>query len=467
MRLIITFFLVFIGHLLHAQQRGTASLSGTINLDSAYALFVSPIGVNGSSDTYPLSADGKFSWSAQLDEPQWLMVDFVRRAKDFQLGASFPIYLHPGQELVLDLHYSDSTYLELVGGDVDNENRSLILYSGYTHRQDRKNFMDVPTEENLRTRAQDYIQEIERLIARLDVRDPSVRDYLNLWAHNNYLGLVFNRRGHLTEDPRLLPDHITETIDDERMLWFYNGYLLTNRYVDYRFGQVDAGSEGRPRSASERLSRLQRKFDFARTLFDTPQIIDRLILGDLESFVRSYRVGDLDEFDQDQQRLAAVAVQVSNDRQREQLLRSFQNLRYTKEGSAMPDVPFLDRNGREVRLTDFAGSYIYIDLWASWCVPCIREIPHLHQLEEDYKDKNIVFLSISLDRDKQAWRNKMDELDLVGHQWELGASEFDKLMNVAGIPHFLLYDPEGKLLQYKAPRPSSEAIRNVFDALVD
>ncbi|MNH31446.1 hypothetical protein D3C86_2041260 [compost metagenome] len=90
----------------------------------------------------------------------------------------------------------------------------------------------------------------------------------------------------------------------------------------------------------------------------------------------------------------------------------------------------------------------------------------MHQLETDYKDKNIVFVSISLDADKDDWKSKMAELKLEGNQLELGDSAYDKLMNVAGIPHFLLYDPTGKLIMYKAPRPGTKEIRTMFDQLL-
>jgi len=59
----------------------------------------------------------------------------------------------------------------------------------------------------------------------------------------------------------------------------------------------------------------------------------------------------------------------------------------------------------------------------------------------------------------------MTELNLHGYQWELGDSNYDKLMNVSGIPHFILYGPNGELIQYKAPRPSSKEIKTIFNKI--
>ena len=131
----------------------------------------------------------------------------------------------------------------------------------------------------------------------------------------------------------------------------------------------------------------------------------------------------------------------------------------------MPDVLFKDLDGNEVSLDQFKGRYIYIDLWASWCAPCLKEIPFLKEFRESYKDKNIEIVSISLDEDKDAWRKAVENHNLVGNSWEAGDSGFDKIMNVRGIPHFMLYGPDGKLIMYKAPRPSSQEIIDIFDKI--
>jgi len=59
----------------------------------------------------------------------------------------------------------------------------------------------------------------------------------------------------------------------------------------------------------------------------------------------------------------------------------------------------------------------------------------------------------------------MQDLNLTGHQLEVGNSGFEKMMNMQGIPHFILYNPEGKLMIYKAPRPGSVEIRKIFDSI--
>ena len=88
------------------------------------------------------------------------------------------------------------------------------------------------------------------------------------------------------------------------------------------------------------------------------------------------------------------------------------------------------------------------------------------QLEKELKNSNVVFVSISLDSNRDAWLKKMEQLDMHGNQWHSADGEFAKMLNVKGIPHFVLYDKDGNLMQYKAARPSSgERLKKMLSGL--
>lgn len=136
-------------------------------------------------------------------------------------------------------------------------------------------------------------------------------------------------------------------------------------------------------------------------------------------------------------------------------------------GSPFPaDVVLEDADGNVVDIASFKGKYLYIDLWASWCGPCCKEVPHLQAIEKEFQDSNVVFLSISTDTDKEAWKNKMVELNMHGNQLHDRNNTLCNALNVKGIPFFLIYDKEGKLHTYKAMRPSrGDALRMVLEGL--
>ncbi|MBL1408252.1 TlpA family protein disulfide reductase [Sphingobacterium faecale] len=140
------------------------------------------------------------------------------------------------------------------------------------------------------------------------------------------------------------------------------------------------------------------------------------------------------------------------------------------EGNLAPLVNLQDTAGTRFTFEDWRGKYIYIDLWATWCGPCIAEIPHLKALEHDYQGKNILFVSVSMDRDKdkQKWVDFVREENLSGIQVWLDAEnnkQITEAFNILQIPRFVLLDDEGRIIDPNAPRPSDARIRMILDKL--
>ena len=108
---------------------------------------------------------------------------------------------------------------------------------------------------------------------------------------------------------------------------------------------------------------------------------------------------------------------------------------------------------------------MYVDVWATWCGPCKAEIPSLQQLETDYHDKNITFMSVSVDTDKEAWKKMVAEKELGGVQvWADGWSKITKDYAIFSIPRFMLFSAEGNVISTNSARPSSDEIRGLLDA---
>ncbi len=137
-------------------------------------------------------------------------------------------------------------------------------------------------------------------------------------------------------------------------------------------------------------------------------------------------------------------------------------------GKPSPKFSYPDINGKSVSLDDLKGKLVYVDVWATWCGPCIREIPSLKQLEKDYHGKNIEFVSMSIDpqQDKGKWEKMVREKELKGIQifadkdWK---SQFVQEYGIKGIPRFILIDAAGNILNADAPRPSDPQIRTLID----
>ena len=136
------------------------------------------------------------------------------------------------------------------------------------------------------------------------------------------------------------------------------------------------------------------------------------------------------------------------------------------EGNPALDFKYPNTLGDSISLSDFKGSLVYVDVWATWCGPCKREIPHLLELEEAYHNKNIVFLSVSVDeeKDRDAWLAMLEEKQMGGFQlFASGWSKITKDYKINGIPQFMLFDSNGNIINVRAPRPSNPAIRTLID----
>jgi len=141
-----------------------------------------------------------------------------------------------------------------------------------------------------------------------------------------------------------------------------------------------------------------------------------------------------------------------------------------KPGTISPKFNYPDVNGNLVSLDDLKGKYVYVDVWATWCAPCKREIPYLKELNMQYKGKDLEIVSLSIDKldDKEKWLAMVKDENLQGIQllanqeWN---SDFVRDYNIQGIPRFILIDKEGKIVDADAPRPSDPRLIELLNKL--
>ena len=118
-------------------------------------------------------------------------------------------------------------------------------------------------------------------------------------------------------------------------------------------------------------------------------------------------------------------------------------------GSVMPNFTLKTPDGKDISLKDFEGKYVLVDFWASWCGPCLREMPNVVKLYKECKGKNFEIFGVSLDNKKDAW---VKAIKANGMKWPQGSdlkgwgSEPARLCNVSAIPFTVLIDPEGEVI---------------------
>ncbi len=159
---------------------------------------------------------------------------------------------------------------------------------------------------------------------------------------------------------------------------------------------------------------------------------------------------------------------LTTDRMKDKLTLRYNSAKSTKTGFASVDFNYENFDGGMTSLEDLRGKLLYIDVWATWCGPCLKEMPALKELIKEYAEKDIDFVSISIDskNDYDKWRKMVPEKNVGGIQLydaEGLNSDFMKAFSVGLIPRFMMIDSEGKIITAQAPRPSSDDVRKFID----
>ena len=125
------------------------------------------------------------------------------------------------------------------------------------------------------------------------------------------------------------------------------------------------------------------------------------------------------------------------------------------EGRPAVDLDIATVEGKAGKLSDYKGKVMYVDFWATWCGPCMGEMPHFNELSKKYP--NIRFVGISVDDSEKAWKSRLangdhgDVTEVICHD-----SRTKTGWDITGIPRFLLIDENFNIISADAPRPSEK-----------
>jgi thiol-disulfide isomerase/thioredoxin len=119
---------------------------------------------------------------------------------------------------------------------------------------------------------------------------------------------------------------------------------------------------------------------------------------------------------------------------------------FKKEREAVPDIAFLDADGKNVSLKDWRGKTVLLNLWATWCAPCREEMPALQRLEKTLGSDTFQVVALAVDKAgidgarKFFKDNKIDGLKLFADPTAREGTE----LKVIGMPTSILIDAQGR-----------------------
>lgn len=158
-----------------------------------------------------------------------------------------------------------------------------------------------------------------------------------------------------------------------------------------------------------------------------------------------YSVKEIDEI------MASLSPAVLKTDPGKSFLKRANNAKKSAAGAMYTNLPFNDDQGAAVQLSNYIGKgkYVLLEFWASWCVPCRADIPHLKKNYSLYHPEGFEVISVSMDDNKDSWlkavkEEQMDWLQVSDLKAFKGA--VSNVYNFNGVPTCILIDPEGKIV---------------------
>jgi thiol-disulfide isomerase/thioredoxin len=385
-----------------------------------------------------------------------------------------PLYLHQGKNLAFEL---DVEKLEDItfSGDLATENNYWAQKAKL-----RKEILGA----DLQTL---YILEEADFLAKLDELDKKQQELLeaatftiegfkekelkNLKYHKEFtLGRFGRYHSHFAQKPDF---EVSETFPKaDETIDYDNAEDFEFSGVNGAYGQLVANNFSKKvgeiydKEVGENASFDRAKYDAIQLkIFKT--IKTQSIKNGLAPNI-SYGINPANEMSEELYK--ELMANITDENFKKELTEKFEKIKTLVKGKPSPKFNYENHKGGTTSLDDLKGKFVYIDVWATWCGPCKAEIPFLKEVEKKYHGKNIEFVSISIDNEKdhETWKNFVTEQQLGGIQlyadnaWQ---SQFVKDYVIDGIPRFILIDTDGNIVSGDAPRPSDEKLIELFDEL--
>ena len=231
-------------------------------------------------------------------------------------------------------------------------------------------------------------------------------------------------------------------IENPSFLDVYEYRLFIEELTDYYANkQIDGKNYSHPKITLIKMKTVLKTFN-------NQEIINYALYSVLKTHIKYYGYHNSEKL------FKLFEDNCTNQNYRKKLLNPYYEYTGLSQAEA-PKVVFSDISGNMFSLNDFKGSYIYIDVWATWCLPCVKEIPYLENLKNRYKHKNIEFISISVDKKRDDWIKFIEQKKLTENQFFAEkADEFLELFKIKGVPQFIIIDTKGYIFNLNANRPS-------------
>jgi thiol-disulfide isomerase/thioredoxin len=404
--------------------------------------------------------DGKFILDFELTKPK--MITFKHGSE------SGGLYLEPGDNVTLTLNPEqfDET-LKLAGKGAEESNYLLAKYLLNEKYNEKMKGIYSSTPKDFAASMDKIKKENEQ---HLDTYTKTHQNMNSAFLKNEKSAILYTWATTKINYPAYYPYYAgadaTELDLGDDYLSFMDEIDMNDETTfenNTQYAQmVNAYINGMGQKAGEGLDNLAGMFEAAKSKIKSDKIKSGILSKTLTNFLNYNDATGVEKYVEMFNKIS------SDDQQKKAIAETHATAMKLLIGKPAPTFNYLNTKGEEVPLENLKGKSIYVDVWATWCGPCKREIPHLKELEAQYHENDdIVFMSVSIDKmaDKDKWLKMVEEKELGGVQLMADKDWKSSICTdyaIRGIPRFLLIDQDGNIMDKNAPRPSSQEIKEVM-----
>jgi len=414
--------------------------------------------------TIPVNSDGHFHYNLSnihLPKQQYYFslspsgLSFSNMGDD---GASHA-FLTDGDSIYVKLSYKDNFTSIAIDGDRRAESQAQLVTSPYSliYIHNMLNFQRTKsiTREYVEEKCAEYYKkDIERLDNQITIDGykvgADVMNFQKTLINVFYLEAWYTiMKEHFPEEKDLETDWVKQlksgiTADDED-LW------RIDAYVNYQLKEINNNEEVTILSRFELIPQIktvvgqQLAWEMAlKDILMSETIADSVALGYYHQYI---------------DKVTSPSV-----RQALNLLKLQRDNKINPQ--PLPELSFINKAGEVQSLSQFTQQYVLVNIGASSCINCIQDEREFGKMAEKYKDKNIQFLSLTIDQNKEAWQQKAAQYDQVLSWHADKTHQLFQLIPTLEMPQYILIAPGGVIADYNFPSAISEDFEEILSKIL-
>ena len=380
-------------------------------------------------------ADGRFRISFKVDSPNY-----------FRLGRII-LYLSPGDSLavVIDKNRSYDGTFEGIGAEANRYLRNTPFPKGGSFLEAGRNVKKIA-----RATIDTVLRIAEHKSAELKAAGIADQEFIRLEQARIKADLINSlRAGRTSYRPRISADSLavyTREYDSlvQPLIAKYARNFIDTSFLKIVVYRDIAGELIRHNAGHSMIQHFQELQQAEKLVREMKSQSDKTVLQGYSKKINNFSVNGY----------------------RQALQQTLQQMLKFGKGDMAVDFNAIDLKGNPVSLSSLKGKVIYIDLWATWCGPCLAEMPQFEKIKERFaSNSEVAIISLSIDDSIEGWKKNVQARKADGIQWQINRNALNDY-DIVTIPRTIIIDKDFSIVELSGPLPSSTEAGELIERLL-